>query len=451
MKRREFLKSGVALAAAQSFALPLMAGNARAEEKKDETQPSAPLIDSEPMLQNYAETSMGVAFSVTANANGYVIYGEKPDLSDGKKVYCGGYRVTDMNPDAMLVRLTGLKSATTYYYKIGADRIHYGGGYDMKIIGNEEGKRVYSFRTAGTAAKSHFSVINDTHVNWPAFEKLTNKLSELAPACVVWNGDASNVEETIEDQKIIFLKPRITRKDYAAETPYLFCPGNHDLRGLANRHLERVWMYRQPEERSSRDWDLGRNFAVRVGDLALIGLDTGEDKLDTNPIFANLFASVPYRQAQVAWLKDALRRKEIASAPYLVACCHIPLYDENPNANPGDVAPADVDPRYTWDYADWQRPCYLLWSPLLEEAGCQLVITAHQHVYRFDAPTKDHSWAQIVGGGPVGNDPESKEFATLIDGEVKDGNLVMRVHNIAKGVLVEEHSFKPRKVKPLRK
>lgn len=56
-----------------------------------------------------------------------------------------------------------------------------------------------------------------------------------------------------------------------------------------------------------------------------------------------------------------------------------------------------------------------------------------------------------MGGGPVGNDPESKEFATLIDGEVKDGNLVMRVHNIAKGVLVEEHSFKPRKVKPLRK
>ena len=210
-------------------------------------------------------------------------------------------------------------------------------------------------------------------------------------------------------------------------------------------------MYRQPEERSSRDWDLGRNFAVRVGDIALIGLDTGEDKLDTNPIFANLFASVPYRQAQVAWLKDALRRKEIASAPYLVACCHIPLYDENPKANPGDVAPADVDSRYTWDYADWQRTCYQLWSPLLEEAGCQLVITAHQHVYRFDAPTKEHSWAQIVGGGPVGNDPESKEFATLIDGEVKDGNLVMRVHNIAKGVLVEEHSFKPRKVKPLRK
>ena len=34
-------------------------------------------------------------------------------------------------------------------------------------------------------------------------------------------------------------------------------------------------MYRQPEERNPRDWDLGRNFAVRLGDIALIGLDTG--------------------------------------------------------------------------------------------------------------------------------------------------------------------------------
>ena len=40
---------------------------------------------------------------------------------------------------------------------------------------------------------------------------------------------------------------------------------------------------------------------------------------------------------------DALRRKEIASAPYLVACCHIPLFDENPKANPGDVARSTVD------------------------------------------------------------------------------------------------------------
>ena len=75
------------------------------------------------------------------------------------------------------------------------------------------------------------------------------KIAQLLPSCVVWNGDASNVEETIEAQTRIFFTPEIARRDYAAQMPYLFCPGNHDLRGMANRHLERVWMFRDPAER----------------------------------------------------------------------------------------------------------------------------------------------------------------------------------------------------------
>lgn len=451
MNRRDFLKNSAVLAAAQSVALPAMAANRQAEGSEESTTAPAALIDSAPMLQNYAEDSIGVAFSVTDKANGYVIIGEKSDLSDGRKVYCGGYRVTDMNSDVMLVRLTGLKPATTYYYRIGADRIHYGGGYDMKITGNEEDTHIYSFRTAGAGAKAHFCVINDTHVHWDAFEKLTAKLVALAPSCVVWNGDASNSEETVQAQKRIYLKPEVTHKDYAAQTPYLFCPGNHDSRGLANRHLERVWMFRQPEERAARDWDLGRNFAVRMGDVALIGLDTAEDKMDTNPLFANLFASDSYRRAQVDWLRDALRRKDIASAPYLVALCHIPLYDANPKANPGDIAPADKDPRYSTDFAAWQRTCATLWTPLLQEAGCQLVITAHQHHYHYDEPTDERKWAHMVGGGPEGTKKKASDFATIIEGEVKDGALVVRAYNMVKDEVIDEHTFKPRKVKRSRK
>lgn len=445
------MRNSAVLAAAQTVAIPALAAGSPSEAVAAPAPSDQALIDSEPMLQNYAETSVGVAFSVTDKANGYVIYGEQADLSDGRKVYCGGYRVTDMNPDVMLVRLTGLKPATTYYYKIGADRIHYGGGYDMKITGNEEGQRTYSFRTAGVGAKSHFCVINDTHVNWPAFEKLTTKLHSLAPSCVIWNGDASNTEETIQAQKRIFLKPEVTRKDYAATTPYLFCPGNHDSRGLANRHLERVWMFRQPEERNGRDWDLGRNFAVRMGDIALVGLDTAEDKMDTNPIFANLFASASYRKAQVDWLRDALKRKEIASAPYLVAFCHIPLFDSDPKANPGDVAPADKNPRYSTDFAAWQRTCANLWTPLLQEAGCQLIICGHQHRYRYDEPTQERTWAQMIGGGPEGVNVKSGSFATIIEGEVRDGALTVRAYNVVKGEVIDEHTFKPRKVKRSRK
>ena len=450
MKRREFLRNAAIVAATSSIPTEIMAVGSSASaaahpSSSVEGMGDGALIDSEPVLQNYAETSMGIAFSVTDWANGYVIYGEKPDLSDGHRVWCGGYRVTDMEKEVMRVRLTGLKPATLYYYKIGADRIDYKDGYHIRITGNEERDRIYSFRTAGKEAKAHFCVINDTHAKWEAFGPAINKVMELQPSCVVWNGDATNSEETVADQKRIFFRPGIERKDYAATIPYLFCPGNHDFRGMANRHLERIWMYRQPEERRPYDWDLGRNFAVRMGDMALIGLDTGEDKLDSNPKLCNLFASGPYRIAQQRWLKDALKRPEIASAPYLVAFCHIPLYDPRENVNPGDLYPADVNPNYKDDFAAWQRPCSNLWGPLLSEAGCHILITAHQHRFRLDMPNEQHSWCQIVGGGPHMAGKDGVHFATVIDGEVRDGKLVISVHNLTNGTVCTSVTFSNRR------
>ena len=442
MNRRDFLKRTAALAAAA--ALPDVA---RASEKLEaigaaaDEAGSGKLIVSAPMLQNYAETSMGVAFAVSDMANGYVRYSTRPDMSDAVTVKCGGFRVTDMNGHVMLIRLTGLKPATKYWYTIGADRISYKGGYDMTVTGNEEDPRIYSFTTAGKGAASHFCVINDTHAHWDVITAAMDKVAALAPSCVVWNGDATNCEEEIDSLVNIFLNPDIERKDYAAEIPYMFCSGNHDSRGLANRHLERVWMFRQPEERASRDWDLGRNFAVRMGDIAMIGLDTAEDKQDTNPIFAGLFNSAAYREAQTEWLKDALSQKEIASAPYLVAFCHIPLFDPDPKANPGDLAPADVSPDYRGNFASWQRTCANMWGPLLAKARCQLVVTAHQHRYRFDEPDGDRTWAHMVGGGPS---LRGSGHATVIEGKVADGKLTVTVHNLADGSVKEAHTFAPR-------
>ena len=446
MDRREFLKNSAALTAATVVAPGMLAADKTASKDGAQTPDAAetaPLIASAPMLQNYASTSMGVAFAVSDMANGYVLLSERPDMADARKVKCGGYRVTDMNDKVQQIRLNGLKPATRYYYRIGADRISYQGGYKMKILGTEEDPRTYSFVTAGKDAEGHFCVINDTHARFATFDLLTDKIAALAPSCVIWNGDTCNNEEQIEGQIRNFLAPPIARKDYASEIPYLFAPGNHDSRGMANRHIERVWMWRQPEERSSRDWDLGRNFAVRMGDIALIGLDTAEDKQDTNPIFAGLFNSSAYREAQVAWLADALKRKEIATAPFLVAFCHIPLFDDDPTHNPGDIAPADYDPQYSADYAYWQRSCAQLWTPLLEKAKCQLVITAHMHAYRFDAPAPGRRWAHLVGGGPRLNEGPEK-FPTVIEGRTEGRKLHIIVHNIATGAVQDEYWFDAR-------
>ena len=451
MKRRKFIKNATAIVAAAGSSNLLNATDVLLRSELSEETPASgrpeslggsPLIASAPMLQNFAESSIGITFAVNSLANGYVLISENPDMTEARKVKSGGYRMTEIDDRVVQVRVTGLKPSTTYYYRIGADHIHYGGGYDMKILGNEEDQTIYHFTTAGRHTPGTFCVINDTHAHWETIPSLMDKIASIGPSCVIWNGDASNVEETIENQIGIFLCPKAGPADYASRTPYLFCPGNHDSRGRANRHLERIWMFRQNEERSPRDWDLGRNFAVRIGDIAMIGLDTAEDKLDTNPRFAGLFNSDAYRKAQTSWLRDTLKKKEIASAPYLVAFCHIPLFDPRPDMNPGDVAPDDTDPRYKHDFAIWQRTCGNLWGPLLDRAGCQVVITAHQHHYRFDAPSEGRSWAQIVGGGPS---MTASNFPTVIQGHTEGRRLAIDVHNILTGAIEATHTFKPRR------
>ena len=446
MKRREFIRTSALIAAAASASPLARAADAvdpqpALEPQQEPEYVPGSLIASAPVLQNFAETSIGIAFAVNAMASGYALIGLKPDLSDARKVVCGGQRLADISDKVVQIRVTGLKPSTRYYYRIGADRVNYAGGYAMSLLGTEEDPRVYSFKTAGKRTKAHFGVVNDTHAHWDVIEKAFDKAAALAPVCMVLNGDASNCEETVDDQIRIFIKPEVSRQDLASGIPFLFSPGNHDLRGFANRHLERVWMYRSGDERLPRDWDLGRNYAVRLGKVVLIGMDTGEDKMDSNPRFAGLFKSAEYREAQTLWLKDALARDEIRTAPYQVLFCHIPLFDPDPAHNPGDVFPADTDPQYTTDYALWQRTCAGLWAPLLEASGCQLVIAAHQHRYRYDAPSADRPWAQIVGGGW---ETTLGRFPTLLEGIEKDDMLEILVHNLADDTVHERFTFKPR-------
>ena len=111
MKRRDFIKNTALLTAATGLPLSATAANM----PNVGTQPAAPadsqpatrnskLIDTPPALMNYAEDSMDITFGVSALANGFVTYGEKPDLSDGITVKCGGYRVTRIDDKVMQVR-----------------------------------------------------------------------------------------------------------------------------------------------------------------------------------------------------------------------------------------------------------------------------------------------------------------------------------------------------------
>jgi predicted phosphodiesterase len=428
-----FLKASAlaAVAAPASRAAAMMPDEQAAYDKYNALEIPRPegLLDGEPVLQVPAPDSMGVAFAVTALSNGFAEVADNPQMENPVRFMAEGMPLAGIDDRVLLVRMTGLKPGTKYWYRAGAAKLEHPVGYWTKpseIVWSA----VHSFTTPGENAPSHFGMMCDTHAQFQQMARIVKKYRELGVPLVVWNGD---IPTSLTNKREDFVKHYLVPPEndgYAADTAIVLNRGNHDFRGTAANRLGEVMMPRLPSERSMRDITLDRNFAFRMGDVALIGLDTGEDKPDHHPANGGFSRFTPYRVAQTAWLKDQFKRPEIANAPYIVAFVHIPIVEIWPGANPGTILE---------DYAVWQKECAELWGPVLTENKVQLVLAGHVHRYSYQAPDATRSWAEIVGGGRG-----EYTYQTLIEGDVIDGELVMKVWNTDKDELVATHKFKPR-------
>jgi predicted phosphodiesterase len=425
MKRRDFLATlPLSALAIQATTLSLSAQDVAPSAD------SASIIDSPPLLQNPCEDSMNVVWAVKSHATGYVELGETPEL--GQKIVTDHFGLNPYDDRFIQTRITGLSPGKTYYYRTVTVPVDFKNAYNI-VPGEAVFSKVYRFKTpeAG-ASNATFSVINDTHQNTPVLAKLTQKLEELQADYTLWNGDMIN--DFYTDEQVITNIARPADSAFAAEKPLLFVRGNHEYRGPWARNLPRLltpWCHADPKYRN-----LGYSFAFRQGPLAIIGLDTGEDKPDAHPVFSDMVQNEHNMHRQAEWLEETLKRPDIASAPYIVVVCHIPLYDPRPNANPGTTMEG---------YAAYSGLGLKLWGAILNQAGVQLVISAHQHSYRFSEPDAGRRWAQLVGGGHA-SDAESRGAPTVIHGNADGNTLVITVHNVANNTVRETFEFQPRKV-----
>ena len=53
----------------------------------------------------------------------------------------------------------------------------------------------------------------------------------------------------------------------------------------------------------------------------------------------------------------------------------------------------------------------------------------------------------MVGGGCEESNPDAEDFPTVIEGITKEGFLTVRAYNVLNGKLIDERTFKPRKVR----
>lgn len=357
-----------------------------------------PLTSSPPVVMAPRADGVEVVWSVTAPSLGHVQIAEE----DGtiRTVAEDRYGFVPQGEAVLRVRVEGLAPGREHRLRT------------LTLAADGSGQELSAWRTVRTldprAGTSSFVVWNDTHDD-PATLALLDERSPRADL-FVWNGDVCNNWTDPSAIAPTILHPG--ERDITVGRPLAFSWGNHDVRGPHAHRLPEV--VATPEDRPC--------YALRSGPVAAVVLSTGEDKPDHHPSFGGRAAFEASRARQARWLAETLREPELATAPYRLVFCHMPLrWVDEPVLTEADYAAGH------WD--EYSRASREQWDPALRAWGAQAIVSGHTHVPALLEATAEFPYAQVVGGG---NTPEE---ATWIEGDADGQRLRIAVRDLAGTVL----------------
>lgn len=364
--------------------------------------PSA-LVTTPPVVMAPRHDGVEIVWGVSRHARGWV----EVKMGDEVRRFGGNdFGYSTQGEKALRVRLEGLSQGTTYSYRAIAVAV-------AEPAALEE-TAWREFRTLSAAAgQTRFAIWNDTHVNAETLKQLHARTSAEVDF-LLWNGDICN--DWHKDEWLIpsLLHPAGT--DFTARRPLALVWGNHDLRG--------TYGYRLPDYAATPE---GRSYyAFRSGPVAVVCLNTGEDKPDDHPSFKGRVACEPLRVEQAAWLRShVLTVPELRDAPYRIVFCHLPLRwkDESPESRA--------------EYDNFSKRSRDLWHDVLVAWGAQVIISGHTHQHHWMEPTAEFPYAQLVGGGP------KLAAATWMEAEADAARLQITMKSLLDGSVLQQPVFKP--------
>ncbi len=338
-----------------------------------------PVITQGPYLVATSGTSTTIVWMTDAPSHSEVRYARGAGLDAAALTSTTEPQQDGLVPVGLrhVVHVTGLEPGATYSYQIVSTRV-----VKLKAYWPDKGlstiSPVYRFTTLDPRkTTASFSVVTDTHEDVARIRALNKLIDWKATDFFVHTGDAFH---WIDDEEHLFrnwLEP--TAAALAQTTPLMFARGNHELRGpFARRLLDFV-----PNVE-------GRFYFARdAGPVHLLVLDTGEDKPDDTNVYADLNRTVPYRAAELAWLREHLRTEpRVKTAPFRVIVMH--------------------QPRWGW-LADGNAA----WIDAANSGGIDLVVAGHAHKFSYTPPGPDvgHKYHLIV----VGQDQVARVDATATE------------------------------------
>ncbi|HVW62790.1 MAG TPA: FN3 domain-containing metallophosphoesterase family protein [Puia sp.] len=357
--RRKFITSLTMLGAAGLGPAPSFASKRTTEGQT--------ILKAGPYLQFPGPESITVRWLTQTPCISWVMYGETGDKLDKKaEAYTEG--LVQAYNTVHAITLSGLEPGKKYFYRICSRNIDDFQPYKVTYGNMFEGE-THTFSTSDVeAGQVSFLVFNDIHDRPESFPLLMQYKGEEERDFVFLNGDMFNFQ-TDEDQLVEHLLRPLG--GMPARTPFFFSRGNHEVRGKFARHLPDYFNSGDPRFFFSFQW----------GPMYAIVLDSGEDKPDDSPEYYGLVDFDRYRRMQAGWLKEEVKKKAFRKAKYKVVFSHIPLYNAG----------------------EWHGTvhCREVWGDILNDAGIDLMISGHTHVYGIHPAEKGkHNYPIVIGGGP---------------------------------------------------
>jgi acid phosphatase type 7 len=308
------------------------------------------VVNHGPWLQNLGTTGVTIIWTTNKPA----VPGITLTLPDGKTRFIRNSHdgIIDGGDILHKVRIEGLLPATTYKYSLNSVQILKYQAYKIYYGDTLSGKQI-SFNTLPLKAPDvSFTVFNDVHELSGKMASYLRHNDIAGQDFYFFNGD---MVDWLQEPEQLFPGFIDTASFFfAGGKPFYYIRGNHEGRGYASRELKKWFDFKDDRYYYSFDF----------GPCHFVVLDCGEDKPDNNRYYYGLADWDAYRLSELEWLKEEVRSVPFKKAEYRIVMVHMPILKaENQNHSMTFLSEN--------------------FGPLFQEAGIDLMISAHIHRNEF--------------------------------------------------------------------
>lgn len=315
------------------------------------------------------------------------------------------------------VRAEGLKPGTAYEYRVRANRILSRNSNGVKLGAGSSNLYASAWKEFTTQdpnqTEHHIFITSDMHNRPDTLTALLQYLDYKTCDRIIYNGDMINYMQNGDNEPYSgFINVSVNM--FAQNKPFEIVRGNHETRGDLSRHFMDYFPHKSGHIYNAYRW----------GDLEIVLLDSGEDKVDSHKEYYGMASFYSYREEMAQWFKELIQTDEFRTAKYRIVICHFTLLQN-------DGKPTD-------EFGGEPQLISLI-LPLLKQCDIDLLISGHYHPKTFTYMGKNYK--------NKGNQFEEYNIgnhsAMRID--IADGNIHLKIVT-SKGTVLLDKTVKNTKV-----